>query len=621
VKAAPRPPFIEAVQRGVLVADGAMGTMLYSRGVFINRCFDELNLSAPSLVRDVHREYVAAGADVIETNTFGANRSKLYVHGVSAKLREINREGARLARSSAPENVFVAGAMGPLGVRLEPWGPTSLQEAREAFAEQARALGEGGVDLFLLETFTSLSELEQAVAGVRSESERPVVAQVTIDDEGLSPEGTPPEEFVPRIAALGVAVVGVNCGVGPQAMLEAVERASGASDTILSAMPNAGLPRHVEGRNIYLCSPDYMATYARRFIECGVRLIGGCCGTTPAHIHAIKGALGSGRATRRRRATPATAATSASMSRASASPEPTGAEKSRLGTALERGEFVVSVSLPPPRGWEAGAIMEAARSMVEAGVRWVDVPEEPHGSARLSPLALAALLQLRQGVESILHYACRKRQLPEMQTDLLGAHALGLRNIILRTGAPARREQPPEIRDPVDVDAIGLTHVLRRMNQGLDPGGNPLGTPTAFCIGVGANPAALDPDLEERRFRYKAEAGAAFAVTPPVFDVAALRRFLARVADCRLPIVAGVWPLASSRTAEFLSNEVPEASMAPEILERMRAAEERGRALEEGIEVARDILREIRPLVQGVQIRPPAGRIDAALAVLSGVAL
>ena len=613
-----RIPFLEALDRGALVADGAMGTMLYARGVFINRCFDELNLSSPGLVSEIHQEYLRAGADVIETNTFGANRAKLTTHGFGERVADINREGARLARRSAPDRIYVAGSMGPLGIRIEPWGPTSLAEAREAFAEQAVALAEGGVDLFILETFVSLSELEQAVAGVRSVSDLPVVAQLTIDYDGLSLEGTPPEDFAPRVESWGVPALGLNCSIGPQPMLEAIERVAAVTRARLSAMPNAGLPRNVEGRNIYLCSPEYMASYARRFLQAGVKLVGGCCGTTPEHIRAIKAAV--------RSLAPPRRATPAGVPRSSPRPSPVSrpvprAEKSRLGAALEHGEFVASVTVEPPRGWEVDEAVEAARALKDSGVHCVEVPQGPRTAARLSPLALATLISQQVGIDAILQYSCRERHLPEMQSDLLGAHALGLRNILILTGDPTHRGEYPEDREALEVDAIGLTNMARRLNEGLDLGGNPIGEPTGFCIGVGANPAALDLEQEIRRFRYKVEAGAEFAVTPPIFDPRVLRSFLARIAGCRIPIVAGVWPLASYRNAEYLNNEVPGVSVAPEIMDRMRRADSGEREREEGIAIAREILQEIRPLVQGVQVSAPFGRVASALAVLRGLVL
>ena len=591
-----------------------MGTMLYARGVFINRCFEELNLSSPALVSEVHREYVRAGADLIETNTFGANRFKLATHGLAARMVDINREGVRLARQSAPATVFVAGSMGPLGIRIEPWGPTSLEEARQAFAEQASALHEGGVDLFILETFSSLNELEQAVAGVRAASGLPIVAQVTVDDQGCNPEGTPVEEFAPRIEAWGVAALGLNCGVGPQAALEAIERVAAVTRARLSVMPNAGLPRNVDGRNIYLCSPDYMASYARRFLQAGVKLVGGCCGTTPEHILAIKRSVRALEPERQpRRVRPRAAAGGGTH------PEPVPrAQKSRLGAALDRGEFVVSVALTPPRGWDPHEVIETARALREEGVTCVDIPEEARASSGMTPMTLAAVMVKQGGVEPLLHYWCRERNLPGMQSELLGAFALGLRNLLLLTGDPRRAQDSAGGEPGLDVDAIGLTNMVRRLNEGLDLGGNPIGAPTAFCIGVGANPAALDLDLEVRRFQFKVEAGAEFAVTPPIFDPDALRKFLSRIGDRRMPILAGVWPLASYEHAEFMNNEVPGASVAPGILERMRRADSERKARQEGVAIAREILAEIRPLVQGVQVRATAGRPESALAVVRG---
>ncbi|MEE9218817.1 MAG: bifunctional homocysteine S-methyltransferase/methylenetetrahydrofolate reductase, partial [Acidobacteriota bacterium] len=519
--------------------DGAMGTMLYARGVFVNRCFDELNLSAPELVQAIHRDYVRAGADIIETNTFGANRLRLAGHGFASRVADINHAGARLARSCAAASVHVAGSIGPLGIRIEPWGPTSLQEAREAFAEQARALAEGGVDLLILETFVGLGELEQAIEGVRSACDLPIVAQLTVGHDGVSLEGTPPEEFVPRIESRGVAVLGLNCGMGPQAMLEAIERvAEVAPRPRLSAIPNAGLPRSIDGRNLYLCSPDYMASYARRFLRAGVGLVGGCCGTTPEHIQAIKQAVRSGSTPRR----PQTSGRPSARPSVAPAREPLNlGGKSRLGAALEAKRFVSGVALLPPRGWEVPAAIEVARALHQAGVDYIEIPEDAEGTARLSSLATATLVQRELGAEIILDYSCRERRLLGMQADLLGAYALGIRNVLALTGDPPERGELPEAR-ATEVDAIGLTNILHRLNEGRDLGGNQLAAPTGFCIGVGADPGAVDLEREVRRFRYKVEAGAEFALTRPIFDVEALRRFLERIAAFRIPILAGVWP-------------------------------------------------------------------------------
>jgi homocysteine S-methyltransferase len=609
-----KPPFLEELARRVLVCDGAMGTMLYARGVFLNRSFDELNLTQPDIVADVHQQYVRAGADVVETNTFGANRVKLSTFGLAERTREINAEGARLARQAAREQAYVAGAIGPLGIRIEPWGKTGVDEAEAYFAEQAAALAEAGVELFVLETFRDLNEIGAAIRGVRRVCGLPIVAQVTTEDDGNTLDGTAPEAFVPALERFGADVVGLNCSVGPAAMLEAIERVARVATRPLSAQPNAGRPREVEGRNLYLCSPEYMASYARRFIASGVRLVGGCCGTTPEHIRAICGAT--------RAAAPGTTARGAAGARA-AEPAPAvapvaRAEKSRMAHRLARGQFVVSVELLPPRGHRADALVEQARQLRIRGVDLVSVPDGPRASGRMSALAAANLVQ-QVGLETVLHYTCRDRNLLGMQSDLLGAHSMGIRNLLIVTGDPPRVGDYPDATAVFDVDSIGLTNVVARLNQGLDIGGQAIGAPTGFHIGVAANQAALDLEHEIRRFRYKLEAGAEFAVTQPVFDVDGLRCFLDRIGDLPIPILAGITPLESARHADFLANEVPGVSVPGHVLQRMREAEAAGRAAEEGIAIAREIVEQVRPLAQGIQITAAGRSLDGLLDVMDGL--
>jgi methionine synthase I (cobalamin-dependent)/5,10-methylenetetrahydrofolate reductase len=613
-----RPSFVEELDRRVLVCDGAMGTMLYGKGVFLNRCFDELNLTQPDLVAEVHQKYVRAGADVIETNTFGANRIKLGTFGLADRTHAINLQGARIARHAAREQVFVAGAIGPLGIRIEPWGKTAVEQAEEYFSEQARALVEGGVDLFILETFRDVNEIGAAIRAVRSVCDLPIVAQVTTEEDGNSLDGAAPESFVPELERLGAAVVGLNCSVGPAAMLEAIERIAGIATVKLSAQPNAGRPREIEGRNIYLCSPEYMASYARRFINNGVRLVGGCCGTTPEHIRHIKMAV-------RALVAPAGGARAAASGRgaAAAAPPPvtpvSRAEKSRMANCIGRGAFVVSVELVPPRGFTADAFIEQARQLRIHGVDLVNVPDGPRASARMSALAAAVLVQQQAGIETILHYACRDRNLLGMQSDLLGAHSMGIRNILLITGDPPQTGDYPDATAVYDVDSIGLTNVVAQLNRGLDIGGQAIGNPTAFHIGVALNPDAPDAEEEIRRFQYKVEAGAEFAVTQPVFDGQDFARFLKRIESVRIPVLASVMPLDSVRHAEYMANEVPGVRVPEAIVERMRTAEAAGRAPAEGLAIAREIAAEIRPLVQGIQISTAVGAVEAALAVMEVV--
>jgi homocysteine S-methyltransferase len=609
--------FSEALDERVLVCDGAMGTMLYAKGVFINKSFDALNLTQPELVEDVHREYVRAGADVLETNTFGANRIKLAPFGLADSRREINVAGARIARRAAGKETYVAGAIGPLGIRIEPWGKTSTDEARDYFREQAQALLEGGVDLFVLETFRDLNEIGAAIEAVRAVSDLPIVAQMTTEEDGNTLDGTPPERFTPELEQRGATVIGVNCAVGPAPMLETIERMEAVTRLRLSAQPNAGKPRDVEGRNIYLCSPEYMASYARRFIQHNVRIVGGCCGTTPEHIRQIKAAVrGLGSVAPKAAGSRPLSATAGVSVMAPPVPRE---RKSRLAGQLTRGEFVVSVELLPPRGFEAEPGITRARELKRYGIDFVNIPDGPRGGARLSALSLAVLVEQQAGIETLLHYSCRDRNLLGIQSDLLGAHAMGLRNLLLITGDPGRVGDYPDATAVFDVDSIGLTNVVARLNQGADVGGQAIGAPTAFHIGVSVNPSAPNLDEELRRFDYKAEAGAEFVLTRPVFDVANFERFTKRIESARLPIVAGLYPFESARNAEFLANEVPGTRVPEALMERMRRADSQGAAGAEGIAIAREIAAALRGRVQGVQVSSASGNIDAALAVVDGL--
>jgi methionine synthase I (cobalamin-dependent)/5,10-methylenetetrahydrofolate reductase len=605
-----RKPFRDALQDSIIVFDGAMGTELYARGVFINKCFDELNLSNPRIVTDVHRDYRKAGADVLETNTFGANRFKLGGHGFAEKVLEINKAGARLAREVAGDELWVAGSVGPLGLKIEPWGPTSVDEAREAFAEQIRCLAEGGVDIISIETISDLSEMHQAILAARDVCDLPVVAQMTVDESGTSLSGTEPEVFGARIDEWGADVVGVNCSVGPHAMLEALERVAKATEKPLIAQPNAGTPRNVDGRNIYLCSPEYMGSYARRFIVTGAKAIGGCCGTSPDHIrHIVKSA---------RMLRPAQRHVAIFIPKAETTEvEPVALpEKSRLARKIADGEFVTSVELLPPKGIAAGKVLENGRILKEKGVDAINIPDGARATARMGAMFLALQMAHQSGIEPILHYCCRDRNLIGMQGDLLGLYASGLRNILIITGDPPKLGSYPDATAVFDVDAIGLTNMVTRLNHGLDLGGTPIGMPTGYFVGVGANPGAVDIDYELKRFRYKVEAGAEFAITQPVFDIEQLKSFLKAVEKHRIPVVAGIWPLASLRNAEFMRNEVPGVVVPDHVMERMRKADAEGRGHEEGGRIARETLEEMRPLIQGVQVSAPFGRIQGALDVL-----
>jgi len=605
--------FREFIQEDrVRVFDGAMGTMLYSKGVYINRCYDELNLSGSEIVLGIHREYIKAGAEIIETNTYGASRPKLAQQGLDDRLKEINVTAARLARKaaeSAHQDVFVAGAISPLGMRIEPYGPTSVEEAKEHFKEQAQALLEGGVDCFVLETFHDLAEMHQAVRAVRELCDLVICAQMTINDQGETAYGTAPEIFTPRLDQWGADVIGLNCAVGPQIILEAIEKMRPLTTRKLSAQPNAGMPRDVQGRQMYMCSPEYMAKYAKRLINAGVKFIGGCCGTTPEHIKLIVDAvraLSPGRRTVR--------AITVEEQTAQVEPVPL-AERSRFARKVAQGEFVTSVEIVPPKGCDPSKMIESVRQLKEAGIDAVNVPDGPRAQTRMGALMVSLIIEQQVGIEAVTHYCCRDRNLLGMQSDLLGAAALGLRNFLLITGDPPKMGPYPDATAVFDIDSIGLTNMVNRLNHGLDPGGNPIGRPTAFFIGVGVNPGAIDLDHELRRFEWKVEAGAEFAITQPIFDPAQLKSFLKRIEHCRIPVIPGIWPLTSYRNAEFLNNEVPGVSVPPPILERMRKAEDGAAALKEGVRIAQEMLAEVRPYVQGVQVSAPFGKIPHALEV------
>jgi homocysteine S-methyltransferase len=586
-----------------------MGTMLYSKGIFINRCYDELNLSQPELVASVHQEYVKAGAEILETNTFGANSFRLARHGCQGRVVEINRVGVELARSAAGNDVMVAGSVGPLGVRIEPLGKTGLDEARAAFSQQIAALAEAGIDLLILETFGYVEELHQAILAARDAAPGiPVVAQVTIDDEGNALDGSTPESYAKRIEGYGPEVLGCNCSVGPVAMLDAIERVRQVTSLPLSAQPNAGMPRNVEGRNIYLCSPEYMAEYTRRLIAAGTRLVGGCCGTTPEHIRAMKAALRVGEA----RSSSFQVASAAAETQKQSVPL---AQRSKLGAKLAEGSFATFIEIVPPRGIAIERELEGARFLKSVGIDAINIPDSPRASARMSNQALCLLMQQQVGIETVLHYTCRDRNVLSIQSDLLGASALGIANLICITGDPPKLGNYPDATAVFDVDAIGLVNVVHNLNRGVDIGGNSIGSPTGFVIGVGANPGVPNIDEEIRRFEYKVEAGADYAVTQPVFDVDLLEQFLRHVEHLHIPVFAGIWPLTSVRNAEFMKNEL-RVSVPESIISRMAATTTSEAARAEGVEIAREMLAQVRPMVQGVQLAAPFGNYRAALDVL-----
>jgi homocysteine S-methyltransferase len=607
-----------------VLCDGAMGTALYGRGVFLNKCFDELNLTQPELVRSVHEEYLQAGAEIVETNTFGANSFRLQRFGLQDQTRAINQAGARLAREAVAQladkqagSAFVAGSVGPLGIHLEPLGKTALEEARAAFAEQIEGLTAGGpgvgVDLLAIETMMAINETEQAISAARQVApDVPVLAMVTVDEDANCLDGTPADVAASRLAAAGADGIGVNCSTGPATVLTAIERMRAVTDLPLVAMPNAGMPRNVDGRNIYLCSPEYMASFARKFVRAGVQFIGGCCGTTPNHIRAMKSAI------RAMDAQQTTAPRQARTPIVTETPPAALADRSKIGSLVASGQFITLVEIVPPRGIDCSKEIEGARMLAGTGIHAINIPDSPRASARMSAQSLCLQIQQQTGIETVLHYTCRDRNLLSIQSDLLGASSLGLRNILCLTGDPPKLGNYPDATAVFDVDAIGLVNVVNRLNHGLDIGGNPIGASTGFTLGVAANPGVPDIDNEIRRFAYKVEAGAEYAITQPVFDMRLLEIFLRRIEEFRIPVIAGIWPLTSLRNAEFMKNDL-RVSMPDEIMARMAAAETPEAARAEGIRIAQEMLTAVQPMVQGVQVSAPFGRYALAIEVVRQV--
>jgi methionine synthase I (cobalamin-dependent)/5,10-methylenetetrahydrofolate reductase len=603
-----------------VLADGAMGTVLYARGVFINRCYDELNLSDPSLILSIHEEYLQAGAEILESNTFGANRFRLGRHGLADQVNEINAAGVRIARQAVERlkekqagEAWVAGAVGPLGVRLEPLGKTGLDEARAAFAEQIAALAAAGVDLLSIETMPALNEAREALAAARETApELPVLVMVTVDDDGNCLDGSSPAHAAALLTEWGAGAIGVNCSTGPTTVLTAIEAMRAATTLPLAAMPNAGMPRAVEGRNIYLCSPEYMASFARKAIQAGVQIVGGCCGTTPNHIRAMRSAM------RDLDARARVEVTGEAPELTTETPPAPLSARSRIGALLAEGSFVTMVEIVPPRGIDCAKEIEGSRLLASLGVHAINVPDSPRATARMSAESLCIQIQQHTTMETVLHYTCRDRNLLRIQSDLLGASSIGLRNILCMTGDPTKLGNYPDATAVFDVDSIGLVNIVRRLNHGLDIGANAIGASTNFTIGVAANPGVPDIEQELRRFAYKVEAGAEYAITQPVFDLRLLESFLKRIEEHRIPVIAGIWPLVSLRNAEYLKNDL-RISMPEEIMLRMAQAETPEAAQREGILIAQEMLEAVRPFVQGVQVSAPFGRYTAAAEVIANV--
>ena len=610
-------PFIRRLEERPLLGDGAMGTMLYSRGVPLDACFDVLNLNEPRLVQGIHAEYIQAGADCIQTNTFGANRFKLGVHGLGGSVREINLRGVKLARDvreTMGRDVFVLGSMGPLGKYLAPLGALEPDEARAAFLEQAEGLLEGGLDGFVVETFSDLVEARLAVEAIRSISDLPIVATAAFTEDGVTFLGRTPVEVVQALRALPVQAAGANCSVGPSVLSDVLEQMLPAADGLpLVIQPNAGLPSRVGERLMYLSSPSYMAEHAARMLAAGARMVGGCCGTTPQHVRAMREAVDRHVPAR----VAAVAATPASRAEPREAPAlATAAAPTRLQRKVEAGEFLVTVELDPPRGHNIEKLVQGAKLLKERGVEILDINDGSLGRVRMSVLPTAILVREATGLDINMHFTCRDRNLMGIQADLLGAHALDIRNILAMTGDPPRTGDYVNATAVFDVDAIGLIRILAAMNQGLDATGNPIGEPTGFCVGAALNPAAEEPAREMERFLQKVEAGARWAQTQPVYDLEVLDRFFGARAS-PVPIVVGLLPLHSSRHAEFLHNEVPGITIPDEARRRMREAGERG--LRTGIDMAQSLLHAVQRRYAGAYLMPSFGRFEVVAEVLDAL--
>jgi homocysteine S-methyltransferase len=594
-----------------LLFDGGVASLLYERGVFINRSFDEVVLSQPDLVTELHRDYLEAGAQVLTTNSWSANATKLAAFGLAEKVTEINFRAAELARAVAGDRAWVAGCIGPLGVRIEPWGPTSFAEARDAFRQQARALLDGGADVLVLESFGDLNEIQQAILAVREiGANEPLVAMMTTNEDGESLYGTDPKWFVRQIDTWGADLIGINGGKGPAPLLDLFEGIKSATKKPIILKPKAGEARIVDGRVLYMASPEYMSEFAREALRKGVRAIGGCSGINPTHIRAMAGSV---RQTRAFLSTPAIV--TEPVADPAATPTPHHAT-SNWANMIRNGSFAVCLELLPPKGLDIAKMIERATFCRDRGIHAINIPDGPRASARMSAMASACILERDVGIETIVHYVCRDRNLLGIQSDLIGAAALGIQNILCVTGDPPKLGPYPNATAVFDIDAIGLVNMCTRLNSGRDLGGSDLGKATSFSIGVGANPISPDANKELKRFRYKVEAGASWAITQPIFDADSLFRFLDEVQPLGIPIIAGIWPFSSLRNAEFMANEVPGVVVPQESLKRIARFATADDQAAEGLLIAQELVAQIKPRIQGLQVSAPLGKVEFALKLL-----
>ncbi len=610
----------ERLNKTVLLGDGAMGTMIYQQGVFLNACFDELNLSRPQLIEQIHKEYIEAGSDFIETNTFGANRLKLTRYGLADQVKQINQAAVEIARRAvADSQTLIAGAVGPLGVDVAPFGKTTAEQAAEVFSEQTETLINAGVDFLLFETFTNPQELIIAVEAAQKIAPIAVIAQITTNEFHETAYGTALVDAIrPLSEHKAVSVVGLNCATGPALMLSSLEQVRSATNKPISLQPNAGMPRQIEGRKIYMCTPEYMAEYAKRFLEKGVRVIGGCCGTTPAHIkQMVKAVRALDRATLK--AAPRITVNKTDQTASEPVEAIPLAQRSNWGRKLVAGEKLTTIEITPPRSTDLTGILEKARLCAEHGIDAINIPDGPRASSRLSPLVTAIKIKLETDIEPMIHVCCRDRNILGIQSDLLGAYTLGLRNVLLITGDPPKTGEYPDATGVFDIESIGLTALARNLNHGLDLAGNALSEPLALTLGVGANPVAADMEREIDRFRLKVQAGAEYAITQPVFDAEMLIQFMDATKDSEIPFIAGIWPFTSFKNAEFMAHEVPGVVVPDSLLKRMEGCKTREEARKEGIAIAQEMIEAISSRVAGFAVSAPFGNIKIPLAVLGKI--
>lgn len=602
--------FLNRINERVLLCDGAMGTMLYNKGIFINRSYDELNLTNPQLIESIHKEYFNAGAEMLTTNTFGANYYRLKNFNLEKKLKEINAKAVGIAKKIAGSEAFVAGSIGPLSNPVEPLGLISREDAILAFAEQAKILEENGVDVFQLETFSYINDLLVALEAVKSVSSLPIIAQLNVNPDGTAVGNfNPSDKSAVELERAGADVIGLNCSNGPQGLMAGLEQMARVTTKPLIARPNAGSPRNIEGRQIFMGTPEYFSSFTRKYIKLGVKVIGGCCGTTPAHIKEMKASVDS--------LSPAKTITKIDYSKLDLefSPMPL-KEKSNFARKLANKEFVTSVEIVPPKGCDPEKFKQSALLLKEKGVDGINIPDGPRASSRMSAMMMASIIEREVGIETIMHYTCRDRNILGMQSDLLGAYAYGLKNVLLVTGDPPKMGEYPDATAVFDLDSIGLTRLVNNFNHGIDIIQKPIGKPTGFLIGVGVDPGAIDINIELERFYQKIEAGAEFAITQPVFDMKVLNYFLEKTKDAGIPIIAGIWPLVSYRNAEFMNNEVPGVNIPADIMERLKNCPDKDSARDTGIQIAHETLLEVKSRIQGAQVSAPFGNVKYALDVL-----